>query len=54
MPAIVQVLLCVLGGRLEDEDDDGYLDDMAGSIRRYYNYKAGLIPVVWTILLLFQ
>ena len=55
LPAVFAgIIMRGLGGRIEDEDEDGYiLDDMASAaLGDIVNYTAGLIPVVGQIALI--
>ena len=55
MPAILAgIIMRALGGRIEDEDDDGYLlDDMASAaLGDIVNYTAGLIPIAGQVVLI--
>ena len=55
MPAVIAgIIMRGLGGRLDDEDDDGYiLDDMAkAAIGDIANYTAGLVPIAGQIVLI--
>jgi len=55
MPAVLAgIIMRGLGGRIEDEDEDGYLlDDMASAaFGDIVNYTAGLVPIAGQVLLI--
>jgi len=55
MPAVLAgIIMRGLGGRIEDEDEDGYLlDDMASAaLGDIVNYTAGLVPIAGQVLLI--
>ena len=55
MPAIVAgIIMRGLGGRIDDEDDDGYIwDDVAmAALGDVANYTAGLVPIAGQMVLI--
>ena len=55
MPAVIAgIIMRGLGGRIDDEDDDGYiLDDMAmAALGDIASYTAGLVPIAGQLLLI--
>ena len=55
MPAVLAgIIMRGLGGRIDDEDEDGYiLDDMASAaFGDIVNYTAGLVPIAGQVLLI--
>ena len=55
MPAVIAgIIMRGLGGRIDDEDEDGYIiDDMASAaFGDVVNYTAGLVPIAGQVLLI--
>jgi len=55
MPAVIAgIIMRGLGGRIDDEDDDGYiLDDIAmAALGDIANYTAGLVPIAGQLVLI--